>query len=107
MSIEQADIVDAIGVDKETGGVVLTISDHLEWSNEHLLLLQEKVNLYIGFVEAGDLVAVYPDAKGRQVSINVVFKYPPDVRGKNFLDRVGPIVEQAGIRFSFQISKMN
>lgn len=42
MSIEQADVIDAIVVDKETGQVVLTISDHLEWGDDHLLLLQEK-----------------------------------------------------------------
>ncbi|WP_044421620.1 DUF6572 domain-containing protein [Pseudomonas syringae group genomosp. 3] len=103
MSIEQIGIVDAIGVDKETGKVVLTISDHLEWNSEHLLLLQEKLNLYIGFVENGELLEVYPDSKGREVIVNVNCKYPPDVRGMEFLSRVGSVVKQAGIGFSFQV----
>ena len=32
MSVEQTDTIDAIGVDKETGNVVLTIVDALEWT---------------------------------------------------------------------------
>lgn len=107
MSIEQVGVVDAIGVDKETGQVVLTISDHLEWNDEHLLLLQEKLNLYIGFVESGELLDVYPDSKGREVFINVICKYPPNVSGKDFLSRVGAIVERVGVRFAFQVSSMN
>lgn len=39
MSIEDQDSIDAIGIDNE-GVVVLTISDHLEWDDKHLLLLQ-------------------------------------------------------------------
>ena len=35
MSIEQTDVVDFIGTDKATGLVILTISDHLDWSDEH------------------------------------------------------------------------
>lgn len=104
MSIEQADVIDAIGVDKETGQVVLTISDHLEWGDDHLLLLQEKINLYMSFVEGGELADVYPDAKGCQVSISVVCKYHPDLNGKNFLSKVSSIIEQAGMGFSFRVS---
>ena len=77
MSIDQTNVVDAIGVDNATGDVVLTIADHLEWTgsdNEHLLLLQEKLNTYLSFVESGELLEAYPDAKGRTVLIDVVCK---------------------------------
>jgi hypothetical protein len=33
MSVEQTDVVDIISTDRETGQVVLTISDHLDWSD--------------------------------------------------------------------------
>jgi hypothetical protein len=107
MSIEQVNVVDAIGVDKETGQVFLTISDHLEWNDEHLLLLQEKLNLYISFVESGELLEAYPDSKGREVVISVVCKYPPNVGGKDFLSKVGSVVEQVGARFAFQVSNLS
>lgn len=44
MSVEQLDVVDVISTDKESGHVVLTISDHLDWSNseEHQTILQCK-----------------------------------------------------------------
>jgi hypothetical protein len=79
----------------------------LEWDDEHLLLLQEKLNLYIGFVEGGELLEVYPDSKGREVCISLICKYPPDVRGEGFLSKVGSVVEQAGVRFIFQVSNMS
>ncbi|MPQ71794.1 MULTISPECIES: DUF6572 domain-containing protein [unclassified Pseudomonas] len=107
MTVEQIGVIDAIGVDKETGELVLTIADHLEWDDEHLLLLQEKLNLYIGFFESGELLEVYPDSKGRQVSIILMCKYLPDARAKSFLNKVGSIVEQAGAKFTFKASNMS
>ena len=53
LSIEQTDVVDFMGIDKLTGEIVLTISDHLEWNDadeEHLWLLQEKINAYLRFI---------------------------------------------------------
>ena len=46
MSLEQANIIDAIGVDNITGYVVLTISGSFKWTylSDHLLMLQEKIN---------------------------------------------------------------
>ena len=33
MSVEQLDVVDVVSIDKKTGHVILTISDHLDWSD--------------------------------------------------------------------------
>jgi len=42
-------------------GLRLLITDHLEWSDEvnHLLVLQEKINAYIGFCENHQYNQVY------------------------------------------------
>jgi len=64
VTIEQTGIVDSIGVAQETGEVFLTISDHLDWNDanqNNLLLLQEKINTYLAFVESGELTQTYPD----------------------------------------------
>jgi hypothetical protein len=100
MSIDQTGVVDAIGVDGSTGQVVLTISDHLEWDKNHFMLLQEKLNTYLSFVESGELLGSYPNAKGREVLINVVCKYAPDQNAKGFLSQVNGIVEGAGMKFN-------
>ena len=103
MSIDQTGVVDAIGVDDSTGQVVLTISDHLEWDNNHLMLLQEKLNTYLSFVENDELLSSYPDAKDREVLINVICKYPPDQNAEDFLSQVNGIVEGAGMKFNYQV----
>jgi hypothetical protein len=104
MSVDQTNVVDFIGVDNETGNVVLTITDHLMWSegdNEHLLLLQEKLNSYLSFVESGELLETYPNAEGRAVLIDVVCKYPLSQQAQDFCNKAAQIIEGAGMKLRF------
>jgi len=41
MSVEQPEVIDIVSTDRFTGEVVLTVSDHLDWSDStaHQLLL--------------------------------------------------------------------
>jgi hypothetical protein len=64
MGVQQTTVIDAIGIDKVTGAVHLTIADALEWGASHLRLLQEKLNAYPAFVESGELHSAYPSAAG-------------------------------------------
>ena len=98
MSIEQTDVIDIISTDKMSGEVILTISDHLDWSDgiAHQLLLQAKLNRYLAFVESGEILESYPNAKGRPIVFSVVFRFVPDEGGRAFLDRMRPIIESAG-----------
>ena len=77
MSVDNPAIVDAIGVESDSRRVILTISDHLDWSDEqeHLFALQEKINTYLRLIESGELEVAYPDARGRVAVIDVVGKY--------------------------------
>jgi hypothetical protein len=77
VSVEQTDVVDILGIDRETGHVVLTISDHLDWSDTvgHQMILQKKLNRYLAFVESGEILEQYPNAKNRPVAFRVVFKF--------------------------------
>jgi hypothetical protein len=53
MSIEQADIVDGIGI-RPDGAVEMPISDHLEWDgDQHLQLLAAKVEAYANSALSG------------------------------------------------------
>jgi len=107
MSIDQISVVDAIGIDNTTGNVVLTISDHLKWDKEHLHLLQEKINTYLVFVESGELIDSYPDARGRKVTINVVFKYVPDNNALKFLSEIDKILNESGLSFDCEVAEYN
>ena len=86
MSIDQPDVVDIVSVDRMTGQVVLTISDHLDWSDSaaHQLLLQSKLNRYLAFVESGEILQSCPNAKDRLVALRVVFRFQPDEAGRAF-----------------------
>jgi hypothetical protein len=105
MSIEQTDVVDLIGTDRMTGHVTLTISDHLDWSDSvaHQLLLQTKLNRYLAFVESGEILQSYPNAKDRPIIFELVFKFVPDEGGRAFLAKVKPIIESAGFSFREEI----
>ncbi len=57
MSVEDYNKIDIISIDND-GNAVLTISDYLEWDpgNEHLLILQTKINMYLGAIEAENYI---------------------------------------------------
>ena len=87
MSVENEKVIDIIGINKE-GKATLTISDHLVWDdkNEHLLILQNKINTYIGYIEDRQYFETYPDAIGKEFIIQVIAKFKPDDNGMISLD---------------------
>jgi hypothetical protein len=63
MSVENRELIDFISIDP-SNKVALTISDHLKWDNneDHLLILQDKINAYLEVIESGQIYEIYPDA---------------------------------------------
>jgi len=61
MTVDNSDVIDATGIENATGCTVLTIADHLEWSplRDHLVLLQDKINRYIAFLENNEMAQSY------------------------------------------------
>jgi hypothetical protein len=105
VSVEQLDVVDVVSIDPKTGQVILTISDHLDWSDsvKHQTVLQAKFNKYLAFVESGEILERYPDAKDRAVAFKVVFKYNPDLEGWRFLARAKDVIESAGFSLRHEV----
>jgi len=102
MSIEDKNLIDVISIDKQ-GILVLTISDHLEWDdkNEHLLLLQDKINSYMDFIENGQLAESYPEKADKKIMIQIVFKYYPNKIAEEFLAIVKRFLSEKGHAFDF------
>jgi|ERR1019366_6804461 hypothetical protein len=100
MAVDDFNVVDIVSIDSD-GDVVLTISDHLEWAEttSHQLILQEKFNRYLAFVESGEILERYPKAKGRPVVFSVVTQFDPDTSGLAFLERARAVIEHAGFGF--------
>jgi hypothetical protein len=105
VSVEQLDVVDITSVDARTGHVVLTISDHLDWTDvvRHQVILQRKLNAYFAFVESGELLKQVPDAQGRPVRLNIVFKFLPNEGGIEFLDRARLVVSEVGFELTHEV----
>jgi hypothetical protein len=102
MAIDNLEIIDFVSIDRNDN-VVLTISDHLPWDNEntHLLILQNKLNVYLSAIESGDLLEKYPEAKGRQIIINVTAKYGPVKDANAFLGKARDFLNSLGYGFTF------
>ena len=105
MTVEQGDVVDAVGVEKETGLVVLTVSDHLGWEDEaeHLRALREKLNSYLMFIETGQLIENYPEATGRLPRIDVIFRVPPSPSALEFMSNAKETMRHSRIAFSWRV----
>ena len=106
MSINQTNIIDAIGISHE-GKVILTISDHHSWDvTWHLQLLQDKINAYLQFIESGQILEDYPSAAEKEVVIETVMKYQPTSVAISFLQEAKEIIKGAGLGFTWKVLKV-
>lgn len=106
MNVHKSDIIDAIGIDRESDWVVLTLVDAEPWNvsyQDHLRLLQDKINKYLQFIEQGELANTYPAAKNKSIKIDIVFKHVPNDQAKECLRNAKLAVEKAGYLLSYQI----
>ncbi len=104
MSVEQVDQVDFVSIERSSNLVVLTVSDHLDWSDElnHVRLLQEKLDAYLRFVEGGELMEQYPQACGRSIAVEVVCKHEPTALGREFFGHTSQVLRAAQLGFRFR-----
>jgi hypothetical protein len=104
MTIDQSTVIDTLGVDRITGHVVLTIIDSLDWTDEktHLLLLENKINAYLRFIESGEINDAYPDANGRRVLIRIACLFDLPDCAREFVESARTIIETAG--FGLEVS---
>ena len=104
MTVDNASVVDAVGLERLTNEAVLTVIDHLEWTNlnEHSKMLAGKLNRYFGFVESGEIYAAYPDAKGRKLRIDVVCRFQPTAEAVAFLEKASAVAGEYDCAFTWR-----
>jgi|LakMenEpi03Aug12_release.lakeMendotaPanAssembly.Ray.scaffolds.fasta_scaffold495002_1 hypothetical protein len=104
MSLEVSRQLDAIGVETVTGHAVLTIADSWPWSDakSHLVALQNKFNAYFEFIESGQVHDCYPSSKGRQLRINVVFRFRPPAEALTLLAEAAKAASQLDVLISHE-----
>ncbi|SDO04833.1 hypothetical protein SAMN04487897_107188 [Paenibacillus sp. yr247] len=101
MTLENANELDSIGLDKVTGEVNLTIKDDVDWNDIqlHLSLLQEKINTYLSFIESGEIDSSYPKSINKRKKITIYFKHQVCDEAIEFLTQANQIVIDAGFGF--------
>ena len=108
MSIDQPQVLDIMGSKEGSNILDVFITDHLPWenkrTNEHIFMLQEKINTYLAAIESGEIERRYPEHKGKSVVINVIGKYPLNDKAKWFFEKASEIVKNAGFELKFSLS---
>ena len=107
MSVVESGVVDGIGL-SENETMKMLITDHLEWQDEyeHLLILQEKINVYIGFCESGQYKEVYTDIKVRHVIFEIHFLFEPTQNVYNFLKQIPGRINELDLAIECHITEV-
>jgi len=101
MSVEQADVIDGVGLQADGTVVEMLISDHLEWSDpQHLQLLAAKVEAYANAALSGQLAESYAPAEGKKVCIKLVWQHVPNADAARFFEGVEKQLNSVGIAFA-------
>lgn len=111
MSLADPNTIDYLGLEKDSGCVVLTLVDDCDWVDElqHLALLQGKINRYFDFIESGEIFNRLREVIDRSVisatpvKISVLASYVPTTEGQRFLDYVAQVAKDVNVRFSFKV----
>ena len=103
-TVEQTEIVDMVGIDEESGNVVLAIFDPLGWECEHerLLLLENKLNAYLRFIDSGELVQKVPNARDRRVLVEVIGRKGQSPKAREFFQKAKGFFGDSGIGLRFK-----
>ena len=105
MAVDNTNVIDGMAIDKEKNVLCLLLTDHLPWNcddnsmNEydHLILLQDKINAYISYLETKQYKNTYPETCFDMAVIEIHFKYEITQNCENFLNEVQNQVGQYGI----------
>ncbi|WP_369902412.1 DUF6572 domain-containing protein [Bacillus manliponensis] len=110
MALYDVEQVDLISIDNENEEIVyLTIFDALDWEeeHEHALLLQEKINNYLAFIESGEVYETTPETVGKEKFVIQVYAlHECNEYGKEFYDLVRDQLHGAGYGLQFNYRPM-
>ena len=90
MSVVDNKTVDGVALTDDKKGIILLITDHLEWKDEyqHLIMLQAKINAYISFLEEKQYKDIYQDMSIMYGIIEIHFLHCLSKNAEKFLHSV-------------------
>ena len=113
MALQKTGVIDRLGVEPDTGDVILTVVDEMDWSDDqrHLLALQQKLNTYLSFVERGEVFRRLARSGGRivppttRVKVGIVAVHPFPAHAMAFLEYARHIFESSGMELSCEVER--
>lgn len=77
-NIEKTDTIDSLAYEQESSSLILLLTDGMDWTdtNRHLLLLKEKLNTYICYVDSRQYAEKYPNVKKIELRVSFLFEEP-------------------------------
>jgi hypothetical protein len=106
MSVIEEGSIDFAGLEKKN--LVLSICDHLSWGEEyddvHLLMLQNKINDYLKFIESGEVNETFNSKDYEKVIIRVIAKYPFSPECIEFFNMSKQVVNDVGFGLEWEVN---
>ena len=80
-------VIDVIAHDPKAGEAVLVMNEPNEWdgSDEQMLALQERFNVYVSFLLDGEMAETHPELAGKTARIELRCAHVPDTRALELL----------------------
>lgn len=110
MAIDNPNVIDGIAINNENKAVCLLLTDHLAWKgkdalseHDHLILLQDKINAYILYLETKQYEKMYPEQEIIMAIIEIHFKYDITENCETFLNVVQNQIGQYGIKIEAHV----
>ena len=102
MSVTESDIVDGIAIGSDEKTLIMLITDHLGWEGEfefdHFVILQEKINSYLRFIQSKQYNEVFSDREFDFFVIEIRFLHDITDNCYKFLNTVANQVEPLNVR---------
>ncbi len=105
MAITEKDVIDSVAY--ENNYLLLQLYDHLDFDEEfekvHLLMLQDKLNTYIWYIDSKQYEDTYPQRRFDCFIIRVFFMFEPTELSIRFISHVNERLSDTGIKVEYVV----
>lgn len=108
MAITEKDVIDSVA-SLENDRLILQLYDHLDFEGEfekyHLIMLQDKLNTYIWYIDSKQYKDTYPQSSFAQFVIKIFFMCEPSDLCIRFISHVNDRLLKSGIIVEYVVER--
>ncbi len=106
MAVTDTQTVDGIAFGSSEGTLILEIYDHLDFEGkfefDHIAILQDKLNAYIGFINSRQYEEVYPGKAFDRFIININFLNNVSENCRKYISNANFKLRESNIQIAIQ-----